>query len=105
MARSTLGLIYTIEVDAKPIVAIKVKQSREAAEICKEEWLRSDLESLSSNGEPLCRTASKLRARIANDAERATYVEAAADVKQSDDILLVYLVELDGLKAEAPTAV
>jgi hypothetical protein len=36
-----------------------------------------------------------LKACIANEAERAKYRDASQEVKASDDIVLVYLVELD----------
>jgi hypothetical protein len=92
-----LGLIFTIEVDGKPTVAFEARQLREAAELSKEEWLRADLNTLSSNGAPLCGIGSKLKARAASEPERQIYREAAEVAKASDDILLVYLVELDGI--------
>jgi hypothetical protein len=58
------ALIYTILVDGKPVVALEAR-GREAAELCREEWFRSDLCALSSNGEPLCGIGSKLQARPA----------------------------------------
>jgi hypothetical protein len=92
-----LGLIFTIEVDGKPTVAFEARQLREAAEICSEEWLRADLNALSSNGVPLCGIGTKLRARIANEHERTVYRQAVQAAEASDDILLAYLVELDGI--------
>jgi hypothetical protein len=65
-----LGLIFTIEVDGKPTVAFEARHFREAAELCKEEWLRDDLNALSSNGVPLCGIGSKLRARKTRQRER-----------------------------------
>jgi hypothetical protein len=50
-----------------------------------------------SNDEPLCRIGSKLQARVAVEEERTSYQEASKEVQASDDILLVYLVELDDL--------
>lgn len=91
----SLGLIFTVEVDGRPTVAFEAKQPREAAELSKEAWFRADLTTLNSNGEPICGIASKLRARIATETERAAYREAAQSAEASDDILLVYLVELD----------
>lgn len=92
---SLLGLIYTIEVDGIPTVAFEARQLREASELCKEEWLRSDLASLNSRGSPLYNSASTLKARIANDAERTTYGEMAKQAGVSDDIILAYLVDID----------
>jgi hypothetical protein len=73
---SPLGLVFTIEIDGKPTLAFEARQLREAAELCKEQWLRADLDTLSSNGVPLYGVGSKLRARMANELERATYQEA-----------------------------
>ena len=101
MTSSSLGLIFTIEVDGVPTVAFEARQLREAAELCKEDWLRDDLNALSSNGVPLCGIGSKLRARIANEPERLAYREAANGAQLSDDILLAYLVELDGIGLKA----
>jgi hypothetical protein len=94
--RVPLGLIYTILVDGRPVVALEAT-GREAVELCREEWFRTELCALSSNGEPLCRIGSKLQARVAVEEERTSYQEASKEVQASDDILLVYLVELDDL--------
>jgi hypothetical protein len=53
MKRAPKGLVYTILVDGKPIVTLEAS-SREAAELCKEEWFRAELSALDSNGEPIC---------------------------------------------------
>lgn len=91
-----LGLIFTIEVDGKPTMAFEASKLREAAELCNEEWLRADLNKLSSSGTPLCGLGSKLKARIANQPEREIYRDAAKVAAVSDDILFVYLLEVDG---------
>jgi hypothetical protein len=91
-----LSLIFTIEVDGKPTVTFEAGRLREAAELCREDWFRADLNALNSNGIPLCGVGSKLRARIANELERAAYQEAAQQAQPRDEILLAYLVELDG---------
>jgi hypothetical protein len=91
----TSGLIFTIDVDGKPTVAFEARNLREAHELSREEWFRADLSVLSSNGVPLCQIASKVKARMANAPELALYREAAGATTASDDILLVYLVDLD----------
>ena len=58
MKRSPPGLIYTILVDGNPVVALEAN-AREAAELCREEWFRADLCTLSSDGKPLCGLGSK----------------------------------------------
>jgi hypothetical protein len=69
--RAPLGLIYTILVDGRPVVALEAT-GREAVELCREEWFRTELCALSSNGEPLCRIGSKLQARVAVEEERTS---------------------------------
>jgi hypothetical protein len=93
---SSSALIFTLDIDGKPTLAFEARKLREATQLCGEEWLRADLAVLSSNGVPLARKDSCLKARTANDAERAAYREAAQMAKASDDLFLVYLVELDG---------
>ena len=39
---------------------------------------------------------SKLQARPAHEDERARFLEGSKEAKTSDDILFVYLVDLDG---------
>lgn len=95
MKRVLPALIYTILVDGKPIVALEAK-GREAAELCREEWFRADLCALSSNGEPICGIGSKLQAMPAIEEERIRYQEPSKEAEVSDEILFVYLVELDG---------
>lgn len=95
MTPSLLPSIFTIEIDSKPTVAFKASNLREAFELCREDWLRADLTVLNSYRVPLCNPKSKLRARIATDLEIAAFRDGAAVVPPSDDILLVYLVELD----------
>ena len=95
MMRAPKGLVYTILADAKPIVVLEAS-GREAAELCREEWFRADLCRLTSNGEPLCKIESKLQARPSAEDERVKYLEGSNEAKESDDILLVYLVDLDG---------
>ena len=88
-------LIYTVEVDGKPIVTFE-GQAREAAELCKEAWFRSDLSGLTSNGNPLCVASSIIKTRVANETEMAVYREAAGQVRPDEDMIFAYLVELDG---------
>lgn len=95
--RSPSGLTFTIEVDGKPAVAFEARKVREAAELSKEAWFRADLNAVNSNGVPVCGIGSKLRARIATEPEREIYRAAAEVTEASDDILLVYLIELDGI--------
>jgi hypothetical protein len=80
-------------------------RAREARELCREEWLRADLSVLATNGVPVCNASAKLTARIATEAETAIYLDAERAAERSDDIMLVYLVDLDGIgpSNEQPT--
>jgi hypothetical protein len=88
--------VFTLEVDGRPTLSFEASNTRQAMEIRKEPWLRDDLCSLKSNGIPLCSAASKLSVRLANAEEAIVFSQAANQTKPSDEILLAYLVELDG---------
>lgn len=95
MKQEPKGLIYTISAGDKPIVALEAS-GREAGQLCKEEWFRSEMAALKSSGRLVCGPGSRLRARPSTEHERTSYYEGAREAKVTDDILLVYLVELDG---------
>ena len=59
------------------------------------EWFRAELSALNSNGEPICGTG-KLQARTAIKKEIAKYRQGSKEDDDSDDILFVYLIDLDG---------
>jgi hypothetical protein len=86
-----------MEIDGKPTIAFEANSFREASDLCKEDWLRADLSVLNSNGIPLCGPSAKLRVRMANGTETQTYRAAEREVQASDDLVLAYLVELDGV--------
>jgi hypothetical protein len=73
-------VIYTVDVDGRPSVAFE-GQAREAAELCKEAWFRTDLCTIASNGFPVCQPSSIIKSRIANEREVAMYRERGADVR------------------------
>jgi hypothetical protein len=95
MKHEPKGLIYTILAGDKPIVAIEAS-GREAGELCKEKWFREELSALKSKGEPLYRTGVRLRARPAVENELVRYQELSDKAKASDEVLFVYLVDIDG---------
>ena len=89
-------VIYTVDVDGRPTVTFE-GQAREAAELCKEAWFRTDLCTVASTGFPVCQPSSIIKSRVANEDEVAIYREAAEEAQTSDDIGFAYLVELDGM--------
>jgi hypothetical protein len=90
--------VFTLEVGGKPTLAFEASGFREAQELRKESWLRTDLVSLQSNGTPLWDGEAALSVRLATAEEAIAFGQAAAEEKGSDedDMVLVYLVELDG---------
>jgi hypothetical protein len=93
MKQEPKGLIYTITVGNQPIVALEAS-GREAGQLCKEEWFKSELAALKSDGEPVCGSALRLRARPATEEERGKYREGYKSA-QASDLTLVYLIQLD----------
>jgi len=97
MPATLLPAIFTLDIDRRPILSFEARNLREAHEICHEAWLHEDVARLTSHGVPLWDGKARLRARYASEAEAAAYRKAARDPSQSsDDILLAFLVELDG---------
>jgi hypothetical protein len=87
-------LIYTIVAGDKPIVALEAS-GREAGELCKEDWFQAELSALKSKGEAIYGPGIKLRARPAVEGELVKYEDASNNALGADEILFVYLVELD----------
>lgn len=102
MITAFVGTIFALEVDGKPTIAFEAKNFREASELRNEEWLRSDLIALTTNGAPLCTPTATLSVRRADEAETQAYREAALQA-QTEDLILAYLVDLDQADPEAPT--
>ena len=88
--------IFTLDIGGKPTLAFEAKNLRESQQLCHEYWLRRDIAGLTSNGTPLWDGKARLRARRSTVAEIAAYREAERDAQPQDDLLLAYLVELDG---------
>jgi hypothetical protein len=92
-----LPAIFTLDIGSRAIFSFEARNLREAHEICHEHWLRADVTRLKSNGAALWDGKARLRARYASPTEAAVYREIARDaVQTSDEILLAFLVELDG---------
>jgi hypothetical protein len=93
--------IFTIEIDGNPTLAFEAKNMTEAQGLCKEQWLFDDLGALSSGGSAVCGVGAKLAVRRATERESQVYREAERSVPASDDLVLAYLVELDGFDHQA----
>jgi hypothetical protein len=89
--------VFTLEVDGRATLAFEATSTRLAHQICKETWLQDDLAFLRSNGVPLGTLRSKLTVRLATSEEAIVFDQAAESTEPSDEMVLVYLVELDGV--------
>jgi hypothetical protein len=87
--------VFVLEIDKRPTLTFEATNSRKAHQLRKEPWLRADLNSLKSNGVPLCNDGAKLSVRPATPEEAQLFRHGSAAVRPSDDMILVYLVELD----------
>jgi hypothetical protein len=88
--------VFTLEVNGRPVLAFEAHATREAQSLCKESWLREDLASLTSGGQPLLAADAKLSVRPATVEETTAFSRWTDVATSSDDLVLVYLVELDG---------
>jgi hypothetical protein len=102
---SILGLrIFRLEVAGTPTLTFEAKNLREAHEVCREKWLLDDLLRLTSNGIALLDARAKLRVRYAAETEADIYRNGSAIAQvPDDDLVLVYLVELDGTGEPDPS--
>jgi hypothetical protein len=92
--RFTLS-VFTIEINGTPTVALQAKRHKDAESLCEQDRLRTDLSTLTSNGNVLCDPSATLKVRLATPAEAVLYRQATQSAEPSDDINVVYLVDLD----------
>ncbi len=88
--------IFTIEVDGKPTLAFEAKRCSEAEAICEDEELTAKLSLLKSGDVPICADKALLDVRLARPDEAVLYRQAARASQSTDNLMLVYLVEVDG---------
>jgi hypothetical protein len=86
---------FTIEVDGRPTIAFKARKYAEAEAICEDEALRARLRLLKSGQVPICSDNATIVVRLAHPDEAALYSRTAGASPSTDDVMLVYLVELD----------
>ena len=87
--------IFTIEVDGKATLAFEAKRYSEAEAICGDEGLLAKLSLLKSGDVPVYGDNAILEVRLAHPDEAALYRQAAGASQSTDDLMLIYLVELD----------
>jgi len=82
--------VFVLEVAGVPTIAFQAVSIMEARGLPREEWLRNDLREARSKGVPLWNGTAKITVRSAGADETK-----AAALNGSDDLALVYLVDLD----------
>ena len=90
--------IFAIEINGTAILAFEAATMREAMELCRETWLRDELEQLTSNDAPVWDSKAPIRARTASLEEAEIFRRAAKD-DSTDDLPMVYLIALDRASA------
>jgi hypothetical protein len=95
MTADLVPRIFTIDVDDRPTVTFAVQSLRQARELCREHWFKEDLSEAQSRGVPLWDGKAKMRVRYARPDEATRYAEANENRQPSEDMLLLFLVELD----------
>ena len=94
--RAAFARVFTLEVDGRPTLAFEASGTREAQQLCQELWLHNDLSILTSGGVRLRTAKSKLSVRLAFPDEATVFALVANKMKPSEDMVLAYLVDLDG---------
>ena len=87
--------IFTIEIDGKPTIAFEAKKYSEAETICHDEALQARLRVMKSGKVPVCGDNAILEVRLANPDEAVLYRQAAGASKSTEELMIVYLIELD----------
>ena len=88
--------IFTIEVDGKATLAFEAKRYSDAEAICGDEGLRTKLSLLKACDVPICGDNALLDVRLARPDEAAVFKQAVGASQSTGDLMLVYLVEVDG---------
>jgi hypothetical protein len=90
------SFVFTIDIGGVPTVMLDGQVLNEARELCREQWFMDDLAEMKSKGAPLWDRKAKLRARYARSGEANVFnAEAIKADKRSDELMFVYLVDLD----------
>jgi hypothetical protein len=94
--------IYVVESDTRAIVAYEAGSSSEARELTRELWFLLELANRKSKGLPLWDGASKLRVRLATEAETDVLSTTLGDrPTRPSDVVLIYLVDVDDRRPDS----
>jgi hypothetical protein len=89
-------MIYTLEIDGKPVLSFQAATGEEARGVMKEEWLKSDLKAIKSGGRSLWDGKQKLTVRVAAPSEATRFDRDVKSLPSQDpgDLPIVYHVPL-----------
>ncbi|MBI3699885.1 MAG: hypothetical protein HY242_05490 [Afipia sp.] len=96
MTQTHVARVFVLVIDERPILAFEARNTAEARELGAEQWMREDLIALTSEGRPIWNGHDKIGVRPGSADEVALYHEADG-AEDTEEILLVYLVALDGV--------
>ena len=95
MTTTPIARGFVLLIGERPILAFEARNTPEARELCGETWLRDDLAALKSEGRPIWNGQDKISVRPGTPEEVSLFHEADG-TEDAEEILLVYLVTLDG---------
>ena len=95
MTTTHIARVFVLLAAERAILAFEARNTPEARELCNESWLRDDLTALKSEGRPIWNGQDKLSVRPAS-AEEVSLFHEADGTEDAEEILLVYLIALDG---------
>ena len=95
MTPTPIARVFALLVGERPILAFEARNTPEARELCSEPWLLDDFAALKSEGRPIWNGQDKISVRPATADEISLFREAD-NIEDAEEILLVYLVALDG---------
>lgn len=103
MTIAATDLVYTLEIEGRPVVAFAADSNSELGEIQKEGRILENLKRLKSEGAPLWDARASVTVRTARSKERSLYCQVAEEATVGpEDLVLAYFVELDQAHEDRP---
>jgi hypothetical protein len=93
----TAAQVFVLEIDGRPTLVFDAPDADIAGAMCVDDLLRTDLESMTTNGEPICAPNSRLAYRLASQREIAAFQHAHFRAPESDEPTMVFLINVDGI--------
>jgi hypothetical protein len=93
----TAAQVFVLEIDGKPTLVFDAPDADIAGAMCADDLLRTDLESMTTNGEAICAPHSRLAYRPASPREISAFEHAHLRAPASDEPTMVFLINVDGI--------